>query len=197
MITIKVDKAEVEIDYSQELEKWFQILEVLGKEISPDKLEFYYSFGSFLPKTKNREAQYLENWNKYTQFLFDERLNWELSKVRVDLTLKMGKFAMTDRMSKGFIPDSILKMVTELTKIKMLFEFELNGDELIRDSIPPLNKDYFDGDLVREIFKLMLGESGGVEEMDLDSLLDKISEGGMESLTEEERNFLNRRSKEI
>ncbi len=197
MIRIKVDREEVEVDYSTELEKWFGGLRVIGKEIDESKMEFYYTFGSFLPKTKDKEAQYLENWTKYTQFLFSERLDWELSKVRVDLTLKMGKFAITDRMSKGFIPLSIKKMVTELTKIKMLFEFELNGDEGIRDSIPPLNKDYFDGDLVREIFKLMLGEEGAGEEMDLDYLLDKISEGGMESLTESERNFLNKRSKEI
>ena len=40
-------------------------------------------------------------------------LNFEISKVRVNLTIKIGNFTITDRLPKGFVFDSVKKVVDE------------------------------------------------------------------------------------
>lgn len=198
MITIKVDRDIAEIDYFEVIERWFSIIEVeLKKPIKADKLEFFYSFGSFLPKGKKSDDFYFNLWEQTSKMLWDERLEYELSKIRIDFTLKMDKFSMTDRMSKDFIPMIVLNLVKEITKLKMMFECEFNGIQEVKESIPPLDKNYLDEDSVRELLKIAFGSFNGEKNFDLDSLLDKISDSGIESLTEEERNFLNKRSREI
>lgn len=195
MITIKVDRLIAEVDYFEVIDKWTDIMQFqLEKPIKGEKLEFYYSFGSFLPKVQNKEEFYINMWEETARMLWSERIDHELSKVRVDLTLKMGKFSITDRMSKDYIPNLVVSLVTEITKLKMMFECEMNGIQGVKDSIPPLDKDYLDEDSVRELLKMVFG---GQQQFDLDNLLDKISESGIESLTEAERNFLNKRSREI
>ena len=198
MITIKIDKEIAEVDYFEVIERWSDIIQYeLKKTIKSDKLEYYYSFGSFLPKKKNKEDHYNNMWDETSKMLWDDRIDYELSKIRVDFTLKMDKFSMTDRMSKDFIPMIVINLVKEITKLKMMFECELNGITEVKESIPPLDKNYLDEDSVRELLKLVLGGINGEKSFDLDTLLDKISENGIESLTEQERNFLNKRSREI
>lgn len=195
MVTIKVDRLIAEVDYFEVIDKWSDIIQFqLDKPLKLEKLEFFYTFGSFLPKVDNKEEFYIDMWEKTARMLWEDRIDYELSKVRVDLTMKMGKFSITDRMDKEFIPSLVVSLVTEITKLKMMFECEVNGIQEVKDSIPPLDKDYLDENSVRELLKSAFG---GEKTFDLDALLDKISEGGMESLTEEERNFLNKRSKEI
>lgn len=195
MITIKVDKEIAQVDYGQQIDKWLDVVHFyLDKPIKQDKLEFYYSFGSFLPKLQNKEEFYINMWEETARMLWSERLEHELSKIRVELTLKMGKFSISDRMSKEYIPSLVVSLVTEITKLKMMFECEMNGIQEVKESIPPLDRDYLDEDSVKELLKLVFG---GQQQFDLDTLLDKISESGMESLTEAERNFLNKRSREI
>lgn len=195
MITIKVDRLIAEVDYFEVIDKWSDIIQFqLDKKLDLGKLEFFYTFGSFLPKVKNKEEFYINMWEETGRMVWEDRIAHELSKIRVDLTMKMGKFSITDRMKKEYIPSLVVNLVTEITKLKMMFECEVNGIKEIKDSIPPLNKDYLDIESVRELLRTFSGKENA---FDLDLLLDKISEGGIESLTEEERNFLNKKSKEI
>ena len=195
MVTIKVERLIAEVDYFEVIDKWTDIIQFqLDKPIKTEKLEFFYTFGSFLPKVQNREDFYINMWEETARMLWDQRLEHELSKIRVDLTMKMGNFSISDRMNKDYIPSLVVSLVTEITKLKMIFECEMNGLQEVKESIPPLDRDYLDEDSVRELLKLTLG---GEKTFDLDNLLDKISENGIESLTEAERNFLNRRSREI
>ena len=196
MITIKVDREIAEVDYFEVIDKWLDVIQFqLDKTINSDKLEFYYSFGSFLPKTQNKEEFYINMWEETGRMLWSERIEHELSKIRVELTLKMGKFSITDRMAKEYIPSLVVNLVTEITKLKMMFECELNNIEEVKESIPPLDKDYVDINSVRQLLKSFLGK--GDNTYDIDELLDKISENGIESLTDLEKEFLNKRSKEI
>ena len=195
MITIKVDRLIAEVDYFEVIDKWTDVIQFqLDKPIKTENLEFYYSFGSFLPKVQNKEEFYINMWEETGRMLWEQRLEHELAKIRVDLTMKMEKFSITDRMKKDYIPSLVVSLVTEITKLKMMFECEMNGIQEVKDSIPPLDRDYLDEDSVRELLKLAFG---GEKTFDLDMLLDKISESGIESLTEAERNFLNKRSREI
>lgn len=195
MVTIKVDRLIAEVDYFEVIDEWSDVIQFqLEKPLKFDKLEFFYTFGSFLPKVKDKEDFYINMWEETGRMLWDERLEHELSKIRIDLAMKMDRFSICDRMSKDYIPSLVISLVTEITKLKMIFECEVNGLQDVKESIPPLDRDYLDEDSVRELLKLALG---GEKSFDLDNLLDKISESGIESLTESERNFLNKRSNEI
>jgi len=179
MVTIKVERLIAEVDYFEVIDKWTDIIQFqLDKPLKLEKLEFFYTFGSFLPKVQNREDFYINMWEETARMLWVQRLEHELSKIRVDLTMKMGNFSISDRMNKDYIPSLVVSLVTEITKLKMIFECEMNGLQEVKESIPPLDKDYLDEDSVRELLKLALG---GEKTFDLDNLLDKISENGIES----------------
>jgi hypothetical protein len=189
MFSIKVDRKQAELDYSAQIKKWFDLMtNHLGKEIKESKLEFYYSIGFFLPKSDNKEKQFLENLEKIESLPYNGRLEWEISKLRINLTLSMENFSITDRMPKKYIPQPIFDLIKELTKVKMLLECELTGDYTQKDSIPDFDNTYISNDEFKKQLKQLLGKED--EQMDLDSILDKISNLGMDSLTKEEVNYL-------
>ena len=87
-----------------------------------------------------------------------------------------------------------LVKVSEITKYRMMVESEFHKDQEIKDSIPPIDNTIVSIDLVRSLI------SGGEEtesEFDLDDVLEKISKNGIESLSDKEKEFLDRKSKEM
>jgi hypothetical protein len=127
------------------------------------------------------------------KMMFDERLEFELKKVRVNLTMLVGKnFVLSNRMPKDTIPELIRKVVTEVTKVKMLVEYEYHMDDNIKNSIPPIDNSIVSFEIVRDIVK-----DEKKSDLNIDELLDKISDEGIESLTPEEKEFLDKKSKDV
>ena len=127
-----------------------------------------------------------------TKMLFDERLNFELSKVRVNLTMKIGHFVISDRLPKGVIPHSVVKIVTEVTKVKMMIESDYYQNEEVKNSIPEIDKTFVDIEIVKDVVTNDYKED---KNFDIDSILDKISQKGLDSLSNEEKDFLDNKSK--
>lgn len=194
MFTIQVTKEEVSKDYPQVVENWMNFLEKSGKEINEDKLEFYYSYGFFIPKVDDKQKFYEEVFENCSNMLYHERLVYELSKVRVNMGMKMGQFIISDRMSKEYVPSIITEIVNEVTKVKMLVESEYHENQEVKDSIPELDSDIVSFDIIKDVVS---GDYSDVQNFDIDSILDKISQKGMDSLSEEEKEFLNKKSKDI
>ena len=119
---------------------------------------------------------------------YSERLEFEKSKVRVDISIKMGKFAMSNRLPKGMIPPFIEEIVAEIVKIKMTVETEIEDIYQIKDTIPPLT-----GVVEFDIIEELEDET----QLDMDEILDKISREGMSSLSLEEKKFLDSKSKDV
>jgi len=192
MNTIPVTKAEVLDDFPI-VEQWLSnIKDYLKKEINDDKIELFYTFGFFLPKVKNKEDFYMQMYEDCNKMKYSERLKFELSKVRVSLTIKNGSFMMSDRLPKGNVPKNIHDIVAEITKIKMIVESEYHQDKEIIDSIPELNRDIVSFETIKDYVKNEM-----MVELDLDSILDKISTNGLDSLSDEEKSFLDKKSKDI
>lgn len=194
MFTIKVTLTEAQKDYPKVLENWIDTIKnSFGKKIVEDKLELFYSAGLFVTKKSRVD----EDGDKVLKMDFAQRLDWEIGKVRIDLTLKNGNFVITDRMDKKFVPSVIADMIREITKLKMILEGELNGNEFgVTDSVPPLEGGFFDEESLRSVFKELAGfnnVSGGG--YNLDDILDKISEFGIDSLSSDEMDFLKSQSK--
>lgn len=194
MFTIYVEKEEVLNDYPEVVSKWIQSAKDLNDSFDETKLEFYYSYGFFLPKVENKQDMYEDMFEKCSKMLFDERFEFELSKVRINLAMKMGQFFISNRMQKGSVPKLVNDIVREITKVKMLVEAEYHENYEVKNSIPELDSSVVSFEIIKDIVNSDYSES---QNFDIDSILDKISQKGMDSLSDEEKEFLNKKSKDI
>lgn len=192
MNIISVDYKEV-ISEFEIVKEWVNNIHsnILKKEISEDKIVTFYHYGYFLPKVSNKEEYYSDQFERYSKMPFEERLAEEFSKVRVNVTIKIGSFMMTNRLEKGDIPQIVKDVVTEVTKYKMVFEGGIHNNSDVIDTIPQFDTSIVSFDLIKDQIK---SES---KNYDIDDILDKISENGMDSLSEEEKDFLKNQSKNL
>jgi hypothetical protein len=190
MNIISVNYGEAIIEFPI-IESWIDSISrfILEKKVDSSEVKVFYQFGYFLPKVDNKEEFYQNKYEQYSSMLFEERLIEEISKVRVSVTLKIGNFMMTNRLSKGFVPKIIEDIVTEITKYKMLYECQVHGNTHVLNSIPDIDESIATLDIVK-------GETKS-DSYDIDDILDKISESGMESLTDGEKEFLKNHSKNL
>lgn len=170
----------------------FNLISFSEKEITEDDVQVFCSFGYFVPKSHNGD-KFEEISEMSSKMLFQDRLNFEMSKVRVSLTVKVGNFTITDRLPKGIIFESVKKVVAELTKVKMTVESEYYNIQEVKESIPEFDKSIIDFEIVKDVVK---NDYNHQINFDVDDILDKISKQGIDSLSEEEKQFLDSKSKE-
>jgi hypothetical protein len=192
MFTILTTKEEVINDIPLIYNDWYKVITQMKPDLDESKLDMYYSYGFFHPKVENKEDYYNQVFEKCSTMLFEDRLQYELSKVRVNLTIKLGHFFLSDRLPKGTIPKIINDIVTEITKVKMLVEYEYNQNEEVKSSIPEIDTNIVSFEIIRDVVNSDYSKS---QSFDIDSILDKISQKGMDSLSDEEKDFLDKKSK--
>lgn len=174
------------------VKEWVDVIKssILKDDVDDSNIQAYYTYGFFVPKSKNNLDSLQEMMDRSSKMLFPERLDLEKSKVRVDVTIKIGKLILTNRLPNGSIPTFINELITEIVKVKMTIESKLDYREDVVESIPPLSGlvslDIIDG--ISEVEE---------EYFDMDEILDKISTSGMESLSPEEKEFLDKKSKDV
>lgn len=177
-----------EIDIIQE---WVDIIQekFIHDEFDRTKIKVNYQWGFFVErKGVDYLTFYKTLYKEYETLEYPERLEEELRKLRVNISFEYKKkFAMITRLDT--IPNEIELIVGEITKIKMLTECKEHGNKNVLDSIPEINGEIigYDEILFDEVIE---------EEFDVDEILDKISEHGIESLTENEKSFLENLSDE-
>ena len=198
MFTIPVEKEDVLLDYPNIQKEWIDLAnsKFLNNNLNEDKMSFFYSYDFFIPKVSDLDKKlefYKDMYNKTAKMMFDDRLKFELSKVRVNLTMLVGKnFVLSNRMSKDKIPNIIKQIVTEVTKVKMLVEYEYHNNEEVKNSIPEIDTSIVSFEIIKDVVK-----DENKLDLDIDSILDKISQEGLESLSDEEREFLDKKSKDV
>lgn len=197
MFGIDVDRKEVtrEFPIVKDWIKKMKKLKLDEVEFEKDEVEFYYSYGFFVPKSKNNEEEYLKSIESTLTMLYPERLAFELSKVRVNISMKLDNFIITDRLPKGSVPTRIHEIVAEVTKVKMMVESEFSYNKEVLESIPALDKTIVDIEIIKnpETHEI----EGSSQSFTIDTILDKISKKGYESLTKEEKEFLDNKSKNM
>ncbi len=167
--------------------------DILGKPIEDEHLEVYYSYGYFHPKVENKEEYHQTLYDLTSKMKFEERLQYEFSKIRINLTLKRKHFFISNRLEKGFIPMYIKDSVTELTKVKMIVEGEYHQNKEVIDSIPEVDTSIVSFEIIKEVIE---GENH-MQNLDIDDILEKIYTDGMDSLSDEEKEFLDKKSKDL
>jgi hypothetical protein len=185
-INTKIEEVVKEFDFVND---WIDTIckNILKKEKESCKITTFYDYGYFVAKGSGI------NMDQY-DMTYDDRLSYELSKVRVNVTIKIDDFVFTNRLKKGLIPDLIRSMVTEITKYKMTVEYEFHQNIEIKNSIPE-----FDDSIVSvEIIKKEIDQEKIEDEyFDIDDILDKIAKKGIDSLTTSEKSYLDKKSKEM
>lgn len=194
MFTIPVLRKDVLQDYPS-VDKWIRsIKRNINSNINKKDIDFYYSYGYFIPKVDNKQEYYEDMFERCSKMNFEDRLYFELSKIRVNITLSCGNFILSDRLPKGTIPKSVKDIVTEITKVKMLVESEYHDNKSIKDSIPDVDNNIVSFEIIRDVVNSDYSKS---QKFDIDNILDKISKEGMDSLSKEEKDFLDKKSKDI
>jgi len=202
MFVIDVERKEVtkEFPIIKDWLKKMKKIKLNEGEFDKDKVEFYYSYGFFVSKSKNNDDEYLKAMQANLKMLYPQRLQYELSKVRVNISMKLDNFIITDRLPKGSVPIKIQDIVAEVTKVKMMVESEFSYDKDVLESIPALDKTVVDIEIVKngESTFLTTGSNNTTtNDFSIDTILDKISKKGFESLSKEEREFLDNKSKNM
>jgi len=106
------------------------------KNYKENKIKCYYYIGFYLKPSQKTEEYYEELYS----MKFDERVEEELKKVRVTITVLAGKFAVSDQVYD--ISTSVRPIVEEITKKKIYMEQRMSEepDEEILNSIPDLEE---------------------------------------------------------
>jgi len=185
-------KIERVCDEFSQVKKWVKTIhkKVLNTKLDKSKISVYYSYGFFVTKTKS-DTEIINN-DELFKLKYKKRLKIELSKVRVDVTIRTGNLILTNRLEKGTIPQDIKNIVTELTKVRMMVEGEFHKNKKVINSIPKVDRNIVQ-------YKIIKGnDDNDMEPMfDMDLILDKISKEGIESLSPEEKDFLDKSSKHL
>ena len=197
MFVIDAERKEVtkEFPIVKDWIKKIKKIKITESKFEKDDIEFFYSYGFFVPKSKNKEEEYVKALESAIAMLYPERLELELSKVRVNVSMKLDNFIITDRLPKGSIPQRVKDIVAEVTKVKMMLESEFSYNKKVLESIPALDKTVVDIEVIKgSDEKTVVQESNSFT---IDTILDKISNKGYDSLSKEEKEFLDNKSKNM
>ena len=185
-------KIERVCDEFSQVKKWVKTIhkKVLNTKLDNSKISVYYSYGFFVTKTKS-DTEIISNEELF-KLKYKKRLKIELAKVRVDVTIRVGSLILPNRLERGLIPEDIKNIVTELTKVRMMVEGEFHKNKKVIDSIPEVDRNIVQ-------YKIIKGDDDNDMEpmFDMDLILDKISKEGIESLSPEEKDFLDKSSKHL
>ena len=146
------------------------------------------TFGFFSTKSKSEEDAFLKklSYEKELTLRYDERIEMEIPKIRVDLSLKAGSYLRSDRCT--YVPEFIIDIAKEFIKVRMFVEQSMLKDPNVMDSLKDF-KNPFEQPQQQQI------EQEEEEILNVDFILDKINSSGISSLTPNELKFLEKKSR--
>ena len=177
------------------IKKWINNLgEIFFEEkINYDIIDVYYKY-SFSGSSEDESSVIELDEDKYN-IPYNQRLNIELNKIVVDVTFHINDLLVTKRLPDGSVPIQIEIIVTELTKVKMMMEGQYHSNSFVKKSIPELDTSIVSYKTIDEDGEVLYDSRKNIYEHDLNDILDKISETGVESLSMDEKRFLDEHSK--
>jgi hypothetical protein len=195
MFTINISKEEV-LDDVPRIKEWIAIAEErFGKIINENNISFYYTYSFLAPEEDESEKYYEDLYNRCIDMLYEERFKFELLSVIASVEMKIDDLSISDILDIDLELPSIIKdIVSEVTKVKMILESEYNDNEKVKNSIPDIDSSIVSIEGVKDTLDSKYKES---KDFDTDAILDKISKKGIGTLSDDEKDFLNSRSKDL
>ena len=197
MIKFEIPYEIVELDFPKKCEEFLFILNNSTSKysrisIEDIKWEYSWVFDDRIPDNEDELIDYEINESQKYQLKFHDRLDYELDRIIVKLTMTAGQFQVTDEIE--YVPEEVVSIASELVKILMIEEQKREKNEEVIDSIPPVKIDeptLSVDETYTENVTILEEHYETVEELTVDNILDKINQHGMDSLTEREIDFLN------
>lgn len=202
---------QVVLDYPETVAKYIGILrnsDSTFKDYAIDKIKWMYVWGFLTKKSERKTIEEL------SQMEYNQRLEYELSCLRVDVVMTARSFIYGDRVS-GEIPTIIKEFVSEILKFRMKIEQTRFNYRNVITSIPPFSgKIKFEGNGVEDFMNedggdndnFLIGGGNNNENIkpiagqnmaEIDGILDKIRKNGIDSLTEDEKKLFNSASSNL
>ena len=197
MIKFEIPYEIVELDFPKKCEEFLFILSNSTSKysrisIEDIKWEYSWVFDDRIPDNEDELIDYEINESQKYQLKFHDRLDYELDRIIVKLTMTAGQFQVTDEIE--YVPEEVVSIASELVKILMIEEQKREKNEEVIDSIPPVKIDeptLSVDETYTENVTILEEHYETVEELTVDNILDKINTHGIDSLTEKEIEFLN------
>lgn len=207
----------------EEVKEWFPetykaFIEELRNSKSPsndkseEKIEWGISWAFFRKKSKTDEEKVLADmeFEQKMHLTYEERCKVDLPKIRISLSMKAGNYIRTDRSIDKDVPKYVVDMHYETMKITMLQEQMMINDPVVLESLAPfkhlLDELMQDMGITPEMLESLGDKLPGLTSiqssapkretpLNMDEILDKINETGIQSLTAKELKFLEKMSK--
>lgn len=201
MVTFKATAEQIGEWFPKSMESFIKELkesESTSRKHPLAKIQWFVTWGFMVKKAKTPEEKVLAQnaYNEKLKLPYNERLEVELPRIKVDIAFKAGHYFRSDRVLGEETPKYINDMAKEIVKSMIYQEQKTLNDPNVLDSI----QDFIDK-IQEEESQEILREAGidlrpkREPSFDLDLILDKINETGISSLTASELNFLEKRSK--
>lgn len=177
----------------------------LSSDKPEDEIEWMVSWGFFSKKAKTEEEaiQKQIDYDNKLKLVYKERCKADIPKIRINISMKAGYRITTDRSIEKNIPEFIIDMSYEVLKITMLQEQLTLNDPTVMESLAEFQ--HLMDDILDEIKEMgleipedmegIIPKSSKNTSLNMDEILDKISENGMSSLSAKELKFLEKMSK--
>ena len=190
MITFKITQDQIKnwfpITYQNSIDE-LRSSKSSSNDTSEDKIEWFLTWGFFVKKatTEEEKEKQKENYLKKMEMVYEDRVLIEMPKIRCSINMKAGYYYKMDRAVETTIPTYIEDMAKEVTKYMMFQEQQYIGNQEVMNSI----KEFSDS------MMQSLSNPGDEKSLELNDILDKINEKGIESLSAVEMEYLNKMSK--
>ena len=176
---------------------------------SEEKIEWAISWKFFRKKSKTDEEKVIADmeFEQKMHLIYEDRCQADLPKIRVSVSMKAGNYIRTDRSLDTELPKYVVDMHYETMKITMLQEQMMINDPVVLESLAPfkhlLDELMQDMGVTPEMLESLGDKLPGISslqpkkevQLNMDEILDKINETGMQSLTAKELKFLEKMSK--
>jgi len=154
-----------------------------------DKIIFMWSIVS----VKTKEIKDIEeNRMEFLSLTFDERFEHELKKTRLSLLMRAGNFMVQDRVNTEEFPNEVKDLIFAKLITVMNAEQSIIRNDKVLSTIPKpkvVKKGEIEDETVVE-----KPTKKSTKKLDIDTILDKLNEKGIDSLSEEEKNYLQNNS---
>jgi hypothetical protein len=148
------------------------------------ELFYYWRLSSTTTDSKIEEYKHL--------LTFDERLDYESSKIQIEIYIRYGTYIRGEVMDDYDKPKIILDELSRLLVSTMRYEQSIYLNQSVIDSIPT---DVEPDEQVKYFLESLSSSEEEIEEAyTLDELLDKISKYGYNNLTSKEKKLLDKLS---
>lgn len=164
-----------------------------GENMSLNDIMFFYYWAIYPIESFEEDISEIEETKQ--EMLFEERFEYELSKISMEVYIRYDTYIRGEIVDELNIPPIVQEQLIKILISTMTYEQTIYNNKEVIDSIPTDIETYKE---IEDILSPSLSKSQinikQEVDLDMDSILDKISKSGIDSLNETELSYLKKYS---